>query len=139
MLISDIYPSLYLTGSDLDGPTQTRIVGCEIKEIGREKTRKLVIELTNLKTLVCNKTNFNAIAKLHGGDTDGWHGKPITVFPTPIEYNGNVSIAVRVMQSGNTPIRKPAPPPIEVDLNDEIPTFDGPSEPPPADEDGNPL
>ena len=70
------------------------------------------------KTFVCNITNANTIADLHGDDTDHWVGRQITVFPTDTDFNGRRVPCIRIRprvqqlqqqtQMANAPIQQPA-------------------------------
>ena len=48
------------------------------------------------KGLVLNKTNANTIAELYGPQTENWHGRVITLFPTQVDYQGRQVPAIRV-------------------------------------------
>ena len=48
------------------------------------------------KLLVVNRTNFDAIADLHGEDTDGWTGQRITLYPDTARVGGKSVACVRV-------------------------------------------
>lgn len=140
-------PSNTLKAADLDGnEVALTIAGYEAKEF-EEKDQKtgrtykrmkpiLSFEETD-KTFVCNKTNLNAIAYAYGKEMDEWVGKPITLYPTMVEFGGNMveAIRVRVVKQGTS--KKPAfmrdkddprtaydernPPPHGAALDDEVP------------------
>lgn len=49
------------------------------------------------KRLVLNKTNVKEIIKAYGNDTDGWLGKPITIYPSTCSAFGASNVpCVRV-------------------------------------------
>lgn len=49
------------------------------------------------KRLVLNKTNVKELIKAYGNDTDGWIGKPVTVYPTTCNAFGASNVpCVRV-------------------------------------------
>jgi hypothetical protein len=56
------------------------------------------------KGLVLNKTNTTIIAKLYGDDTDDWVGKPVTLYATEVQFQGDMVDAIRVR---NKPPRQP--------------------------------
>jgi len=95
--IDDIFAGDSLRAADIEGrePTVT-IKSVEPREFdGRDgkKQRKLVISFHNAKkTFVCNKTNAQRIAYLHGKDYAKWAGKQITLFVDPfVEYGGQMT------------------------------------------------
>ena len=48
------------------------------------------------KGLVLNKTNATVIAAGYGPETDGWVGKPITLYPAKVSFQGQMVAAIRV-------------------------------------------
>jgi len=80
---------------------------------GRDAEDKLVIYFAGKqKQFICNKTNANAISKLHGDDTDMWLGKVINIAPREVEFQGDTVWAIRVCTPapGTTPARTAAAP-----------------------------
>ena len=80
--------------------------------------------------MVCNKTNAERIALLHGGDTDGWLGKQIVIGPEMTNnLQGKAVLAIRVKglptASAAAPAAALAPTtaPVKADspFDDEIP------------------
>ena len=100
MKLDDVFTSKYLKASDLpeDSATTVTIEKVEMADIGMEKQRKPVITFEEMdKSLVCNKTNCNSIAKVIGSrDTDDWVGKQIKLFRTEVEFQGEMVEAIRV-------------------------------------------
>lgn len=129
MDIDAAYPSKYLKASDLQGrqPTVTidRVI---IEEVGRDKESRPVIYFTGKdKGMVLNRTNANSVASIYGKDTDGWIGRPVTLFVIMTEFNRNMVEALRlkpapVHQQAQQP-RQPAPP------IQQPPRFENPSPP----------
>jgi hypothetical protein len=76
---------------------------------GGQQDKLLLSFVNQSKKLVCNVTNFNSIADLHGDETDNWPGKRIELYPTKASVGGKSFDAVRV--------RAPA----QDALNDKIP------------------
>jgi hypothetical protein len=72
MHIDSLYPSRFLRCADLNGrPMRVTIEALKKEDIGGES--KVVLSFTNgTKSLILNKTNGRAIAKLHGDETRGW-------------------------------------------------------------------
>jgi hypothetical protein len=131
------FQSNFLAATDLSGPTIVVVVDVTEEEIGKEKDLKMVAKLRDHKPWIVNKTNARSLAKMYGDDTNNWVNKPVTLITPDVEFNGQSKPAIRVLVKPGT--RKLARPPIEVDLKDKIPDFDGPPDPPPADLDGSPL
>lgn len=99
MKISDAFPSKYLKADDLDGDVVVYITKAEMEQLGQGKDAedKIILYFKGMdKGLAVNKTNAGTIAKLYGDDTDGWVGKPITLFATEVEFKGDMVMAIRV-------------------------------------------
>jgi hypothetical protein len=114
MKLNEAFPSPYLKAEDLNGKTVTVVIasaGIERLGQGKDAQDKLVISFSGkAKKMVCNKTNANMIAYLHGDDTDHWIGKAITIESRPVEFQGNIKPALRVV--GKAPqVAAPTPPP----------------------------
>jgi hypothetical protein len=147
----DVFPSRWLKATDLAGPCRAIIARCDMEKVSQDGDEKPVIyfnraqqEIVKTKGFVLNGTNWDAIEALHGGDSDGWLGKEITIYPTTTRFQGKTVPCLRVddrpqetpakperpsavtRQNGSDPIGKPKkmfderhPPPD--DMNDEIP------------------
>lgn len=104
---SDIFPSKYISADDL----QDRDVAVVISQAVMEKLgddNKLVLYFRNKeKGMVCNKTNYDRISMLHGDETDGWPGKPITLTTEFTQFNGRTMKGLRVKPSTQS-VRAPA-------------------------------
>lgn len=48
------------------------------------------------RSLLLNKTNSDAIAYIHGPDTDAWLGKDIILYPTLVSFSGKQVEAIRI-------------------------------------------
>jgi hypothetical protein len=48
------------------------------------------------KGLVLNRTNANAIAAIHGDDTDAWSGHRVQLISVPVEFQGKQVDAIRI-------------------------------------------
>lgn len=135
MNINDAFPSDYLKADDLKGANVTvTIDDVSLEEIGQgaQKERKLVLAFAGKKKrLVCNKTNATTIGKLYGTETSDWLGKPITLSPREVEFQGDMVWAIRVslqkpsmtVPAGGREERFTAPKPdaIAGDPSDEVP------------------
>ena len=111
---SDFFPSKYLRASDLKGKTARatidRIYAEQFDNDSGKQTRPVIAfrAPSDLKPLVCNKTNFALIAKLYGEDSDSWIGKEIGLHAELVSFRGKVSESVRVIQASQ-------------ELNDDVP------------------
>lgn len=117
MKLSEAFPSKFLKASDLQGrDVSVTISKVEIEEFDRRgggKENKLVLSFAGkAKSLVCNKTNAGAIAKVLGtDDTDYWIGRNITLVTREVDFEGETSLAIRVsLQSAAQPQRAAARP-----------------------------
>lgn len=115
MNINEAYPSHFLKAEDLKGKTvNVLIAAVKLEEIGQgtKKERKLLVSFQGKeKKLVCNKTNANIIAKLHGDNTDNWIGKWITILPREVEFQGDTVWAIRVSLTATQTTQAAPPPP----------------------------
>ena len=106
--LSEVFASSLLKADDLQGKDVTvTIESVEVKAFDSKqsggKENKLIIHFKGKdKALVCNKTNAKTISKLYGDDTDAWLGKQIIIGPREVEFQGEMTWAIRVS------LRKPA-------------------------------
>ena len=132
MRIDAAFPSKYLKAADLQDRAVTvsmsHVAVEEIKSMRGMDTKPVLYFQGKEKGLVLNKTNSNAIAKLYGEETDDWVGQPIEIFPTTVDFQGDMVEAIRVRaprkkNGAATTTAAPAPPPAPTahDLDDEIP------------------
>ncbi len=100
MKISAAFPSNYLKCDDLGGqPRIVNVRACVQEELGqgKDKEKKPVLYFSKgPKGLVLNVTNARVIAKAYGDDTGNWAGKPIEIYPTQVEFKGDLVDAIRV-------------------------------------------
>ena len=96
--LDDIFTGSTLKAGDLgDKDVTLTITGVEIKEY--EEGSKPVLSFAGTqKTFVCNKTNANRIAEMHGRKNidEAWVGKQITLYPDRVEFRGDMVDAIRV-------------------------------------------
>ena len=138
MKISAAFPSIYLKCDDLGGqPRVVTVRACVMEELGqgRDKEKKPVLYFSKgPKGLVLNITNARVIAKAYGDDTGNWAGKSIEIYPTQVEFKGDLVDAIRVRvpdvpatgASGVAPATDATAAPmaddkLDEELNDEIP------------------
>jgi hypothetical protein len=72
----------------------------EFNNDGREQIKPVIAFRSpkDIKPLVCNKTNFLLIAKLHGENSDSWTGKEIGLHTELVSFRGKTMESVRVIQ-----------------------------------------
>ena len=98
--LSEMFPSNYLK-ADQCADADMLLTISEIKQenlgMGKNIESKWVLYFEETdKGLVLNKTNTNAICRLHGEDTDDWDGKRIALYATEVEYQGETMLGIRV-------------------------------------------
>lgn len=114
-------------------------------EKGRKSKKPFVQFEGRDKKLALNKTNGKAIATMYGKDTAQWPGKPIAIYATTTEYNGEQRDCIRIRpRAPEMPQRKgngsksrggqQAQPDVAQQIADEMAKGDG-SLPPGADPD----
>ena len=116
MKISESFPSKYMKSTEIgDEDLVVTIKDIEIKNVGNadDPDEKPVIYFEgHEKGVVLNKTNANTISSLYGDDTDGWIGKKIALFTTEVEYQGKMTLGIRVRlkapKAGGNGAAKPA-------------------------------
>jgi len=111
MKASDAFPSNYLKAADLQGNRVNVIIESVAVEDLNDDRKPVVKFRGKEKQLVLNRTNFNRIVDLVGeDDTDNWHGRAISLYPTTTEFQGKTVPCLRVAEATDTP----APPPEEI-------------------------
>ncbi len=103
--MKEMYPSKWLTAKDLDGEDKVvTIRRIEEESIAQEDKWVLYFDLRQTtKGLVLNQTNAKSIAKLYGEDTDDWINKSITLYPTEVQFKGDMVEAIRVRNKAPKP------------------------------------
>jgi hypothetical protein len=111
MNIAKAFPSNFVKASDFDEDTTYTIKGVTIETVGQGKDAedKPVVSFRETdKTFILNKTNSNTIAGLYGNETDQWVGKQIVLYPTEVEYQGKMTLSIRVRMKKPSTSSKPA-------------------------------
>jgi hypothetical protein len=99
MRANELCPPPHLTASDLTGDTPVTIKGVSIAEIGEDKEKRGVVHFEEFpRGLVLNRTNLKRIIGLHGGETDEWVGKKITLYPSETDFGGRSVECIRVRE-----------------------------------------
>jgi hypothetical protein len=118
MDINQAFPSKYVKAADLQGQdvpvTITHVQMEDVGGRGNEADNLPVAYFQGMtKGLVLNKTNANTIAQMYGFETNGWVGRPITLWPTECEFGGNMTQCVRVRSTAPTPAIQVQQPPAQ--------------------------
>ena len=97
----DVFPSKYLKASDLNGkPIAVEIMDSaveQLKTLDGKTQDKLILNFKGYKKgLVLNRTNYDAIADIHGEETDDWEGKIIELYPTKTAMGGKTVACIRI-------------------------------------------
>jgi len=128
----EIFPSKYLKAADLNGTAIAATIQSATIEVlkapdGKEQTKTILGFKGGKKTLPLNMTNWDAVVDLTGeDDTARWPGHKIELYPTTTEMKGKVVDCIRIRapeQGVLKPKAKAAkkPPPVNDDMDDEIP------------------
>jgi hypothetical protein len=106
-------------------PLGDRRTGCAIEawrsganSDGRDKPT-LNFERTSQKQLVLNKTHARTIAAAYGVDTSGWSGRPIILYRSTTEFQGEVVACIRVKVPKAPAGKAPAKPPERITLTSQ--------------------
>ena len=106
-----MFPSKYLSASDLEQPTDVKIESVEMETLqvpGKSPEDKPTITFAgDIKSLILNVTNKNTIEALYGDDTDGWVGKWITVHADKCQFNAKLVPCIRVKPEAPRPFVPP--------------------------------
>lgn len=127
MKLNEVFQSNFLKAEDLKGRDVTlTIEEVEADFITKDKSegKKVIISFVGKdKKLVANKTNCRTIAKLYGEETDDWIGKQIIIGPREVEYQGEMTWAIRVSlkKPGTAAAAAPPPEPTPADDADSDP------------------
>ncbi len=96
MDINAAFPSNYLKAADLGGQDAALVIShVAMEDIGGD-VKPIVYFVGKERGLVLNKTNASTIADQHGGETDMWANKQITLFPSQTDFQGKQVACIRV-------------------------------------------
>ena len=100
MNIDQAFPSKYLKAADLNNRTSRLVIASiQIEEVGTadKPEKKPVVYLVGAqKGLVLGRFKAEAIAIVHGRETDAWIGKTIELYPATAAYKGKPVPAIGV-------------------------------------------
>jgi hypothetical protein len=116
--MSNAFPSKFLKAADLQDQQHEVII--DHVEMGDEmdgERKPVVFFQGKAKGLVLNKTNAKQIVTAYGDDSDDWTGKPLVLFPTMVDFRGDMVEAIRV----KIPKPKITPEQRKAEMSDDIP------------------
>lgn len=140
MLVSQMFPSRWLSSADIEGHTPTVIIrAITVETVGappKDEEKYVMWFEGKQKGLILNKTNGVATGQLHGNNTDNWMGKQIQLYVARVRAFGAIHDAIRIRSAGTVsaaplPVHDAEPDDIHIDMDDvdEIP-FDDDGEAP---------
>ncbi|MDA7663806.1 hypothetical protein N8569_00730 [bacterium] len=131
--MSQAFPSKFLKSEDIGNqrwPLTIRAV--QMEEVGDNEHKPIVYFHELEKGLVLNKTNAEMIVQLYGDDTDRWTGQRIEMYATPVQYQGQSKMGLRVLGPAPAmPAHQPMQQPPQAPMHG-MPNLNVPSNPPPA-------
>jgi hypothetical protein len=97
-----------------EGPLQKTIASIEVGAFDKPD-----VVFTDGSQLSLNRTSVLALSKVFGWDSESWLGQRVEIYEGSVTYNGNskTGVMVRPIEDESRPPR----PPINADLDDEIP------------------
>ncbi len=99
MKANELCPAPHLEAADFEGDTVVTFKGVDFAEVGEEKTNKGVLWFNEFRrSMVLNRTNLKRIIAKHGGETDDWIGKKITLYPSETDFGGRTVPCIRVRE-----------------------------------------
>lgn len=128
MRMKELYPSKYLKADDVD--EQGGEVAAVIKTVKLEemqdnegaKEDKPVLYFNNvMKGMVLNRTNADRICAVYGDESDGWRGKPVTLYTEQVTAFGKTTNAIRLRVPKPQAQKQPMP-------SDHLPVAADPAE-----------
>ena len=100
--INSIYPSKYISASDLDDTPKLATIKDMTFESMTDGENKPCLWFAEFdKGLILNKTNAKTIAGFLGDETDAWVDRQIVMIPTVVDYAGKSVDAIRVRAPKN--------------------------------------
>ncbi len=97
----DVFPSKYLKASDLKGKSITLTISSAPLETlkspdGGEQLKTVLNFNGEGKVLPLNRTNWDAVSDIAGGDTDDWPGHQIELYPDKTQMAGKTVDCIRI-------------------------------------------
>ena len=111
--VKDIYPSKWLSATDITRPIIVTITACTLEEVrdprGAGTSRKLCLTFARAsKRMLLNKTQATALAEYLGPDADLWPGHAVQLLPDH-SPNNRPTIACRRPPEPPEKAQAPAP------------------------------
>ena len=108
MLISQAFPSKYLSSPDLQGRTVVVTIShVSMEEVGVGDHKPVLYFQGKQKGMVLNKTNASHLVSLYGDNTDNWAGSAVEIFTLMTEYQGKPVEGLRVRMP-QAPMQSPS-------------------------------
>ena len=108
MKSSDCFPSPFLRAEDFTQDEDVIIQSVEMttmKSKDGKTEEKVLMKFRGLDAgLIVNKTNWNAVAKQHGDESESWVGKKITLTVMYVEFGADLVSAIRVKSPKLPPV-----------------------------------
>lgn len=109
----EAYPSKFLKASDL-GTHQpiVKVSSVKVESLGQgedQEDKPVIYFEGKEKGLVCNKTNWNTMIELFGGETDDWVGHKVKILATEVAFKGKMTMAIRISPFNVDKQSSPAP------------------------------
>ena len=129
MNIGKAFPSKYLKASDLDGRAVNVVIARLSMEAaqGAKEPVPILYFVGKEKGLWLNKTNATTIANAYGVETEAWANRPIQVYPTTTQFEGQVKDCIR-LRLPTPKAASSATVPSSVEPADDEPPIDEPAE-----------
>lgn len=106
---ADMFPSKYLVANDIPKEGMDVTILHVEEEKMRDGKPKPVIFFDELeKGMVCNVTNWKAIAALHGDESDDWTDQRITLYPSVTTFDEEEVDCIRIKKKIPKPTVAPA-------------------------------
>ena len=99
-----LFKSEYIAAVELGDKTPTMTIAsvklCKLEqEDGRHKDKGIIGFRETDRGWVLNRTNAQCLAAMFGNDTDGWIGKRVTLYSTPVRVGPKTEPGIRVKGS----------------------------------------
>jgi hypothetical protein len=100
MNVNEMFPSKYMKGSDLKGPTTVTILEVKPERIykpgeGQITGYILFCEKASKGIVLTKPLAMSIAAALGEQDTDNWHGRQVVLYPQPMTVAGRNLVAIR--------------------------------------------
>ena len=113
MDINSVYPSTsgYLRAADLKGrDSVVTVQRFTLEDLGDKAEKPVIGFQESEKRLVLNRTNAAQMQQLFGAETEGWIGKRLTLYPTTVNYQGDMVACIRLRGAEQFAAPPAAPP-----------------------------